>query len=480
MLDNPVPAIDDALCHPQLKIAAKVVEVSGRSDVIDPSNREAFGSAPVVDRHQLDEAASVAARAQKDWARLAWGKRADAVRAFADAVTADKEILSRLLSREQGKPLAKSQAEIMGAGFLMRGFADLELEPETLRDSETQFVRAERRPIGVVGAITAWNYPVLLAAWKIAPAVLTGNAVIVKPAPTTPLATLRLGELAESVFPAGLVTVLTGDDRLGPWMTGHPDIGKISFTGSTATGQAIMANASATLKRLTLELGGNDAAVVMPDFDVAARSQGLFWSALSNCGQVCAAAKRIYVPAALYDPICDAFADHAASVKIGAWHEEGVEMGPMQNPAQFAKVSDLVARATAAGARILFQSAVPDGGYYHPLMILADAADDNPVNAEEQFGPVIALSCYDDLEDAIARANNDVHGLGASVWSTDLEDAIGVAERLQAGSVWVNQHPSMGPEIPFGGIKRSGIGVECGVRGLEEYTDPWVLNVKRD
>ena len=480
MPDGHAPTIDPSHYTPPLSIAGQEIATPTRSDVIDPSSAAAFGTAPIATKADLDNAVSVAARAQKDWATKSWETRADLVRAFSDAVTADADVLAHLLSREQGKPLAKSKAEIMGAGFFMKGFADLRLDPHIYRDTEAQYVREERRPVGVVGGITAWNYPVLLGAWKIAPAVLTGNAVLLKPAPSTPLATLRLAQIADRIFPPGVVTVLTGDDDLGPWMTSHPGIGKISFTGSVATGQAIMANGASTLKRLTLELGGNAAAIVMPDFDVESGAEGLFWSALSNCGQVCAAAKRIFVPDALYDALAASFVKIAASVKIGPWDGEDVEMGPMQNPAQQAKVADLVARAKAEGADVLFQSDVPSTkGFYHPLVVFGDSRDDNPAVAEEQFGPIISLSRYSTLEDAIRRANDDPHGLGASVWGTDIDAATDIAVQLEAGSVWINQHPSMGPEIPFGGVKASGIGVECGIKGLEEYTVPFVLNVKK-
>lgn len=480
MLDKPGSTIDTRHYEPPLRIGGQAVTGTDRMAVVDPSTGQAFASAPVCSRAHLNAAVDAARKAQREWQKRSWSERADLVRAFADALTADSDVLAHLLSREQGKPLAKSQAEIGGAGFFMKGFADLDLAPTVHRDTDAQYVRAERRPIGVVGAITAWNYPVLLGAWKIAPAVLTGNAVILKPAPTTPLATLRMAEIADQVFPPGIVTVLTGDDDLGPWITGHGGIGKISFTGSVATGRAIMANAAPTLKRLTLELGGNDPAVVMPDFDVGDGAEGLFWSAFSNCGQVCAAAKRIFVPDALHDELASAFAAIAGKVKIGPWDADGVEMGPMQNPNQLAKVADLVAGAKTAGATVIHEGKTPEGeGFYHPLVVFGDAGDDNPAMAEEQFGPVIALSRYGDLEEAVARANDDPHGLGASVWGTDIEAATGVAARLEAGSVWINQHPSMGPEIPFGGIKQSGIGVECGVRGLEEYTLPFVLNVKK-
>ena len=450
-------------------------------DVPDPATGEPFAAAPDATRDDLDRAAAAAEAAFPGWAATPWAKRRDLVLKFCDAVAAEVEEIGALIAREAGKPLAEGIAETHGGIFFVRGFADLELKPDIVRDTEAQFVRVERRPIGVVGAITAWNYPALLALWKIGPALLTGNTLILKPAPSTPLATLRLGEIARGIFPPGVINVLTGGDDLGRWMTAHERIGKIAFTGSVETGKAIMASAAPTLKRLTLELGGNDAAIVMPDFDLETQADELFWAGFANNGQVCACMKRAYVPAALYDALCERMAEIASRVKIGPWDEPDVEIGPLQNQQQLQIVSDLVDDAVNRGAFLYYQSDVPSAsGYYHPISLFRDVPDDARLVREEQFGPALALLKYDDLEDAIARANDTLYGLAGSVWGQDVDAAASVAVRLQAGNVFVNQHPSMGPEIPYGGIRQSGIGVECGLDGLAEYTNTVVVNVKKD
>jgi acyl-CoA reductase-like NAD-dependent aldehyde dehydrogenase len=328
----------------------------------------------------------------------------------------------------------------------------------------------------VVGAITAWNYPLLLAIWKIAPALVAGNTVVVKPAPSTPLATLALGRIAARVLPAGVVNVVSGATEAGERLTQHPAVRKITFTGSTETGKRIMANASTRLKRLTLELGGNDAGIVLEDADPAAIAADIFWAKFSNCGQVCAALKRLYVHRSIFEPLCAALAAVAAQVKIGP----GVQIGPMQNRAQRDRMVETVQASIAAGARLIYQSEVPAGeGYFYPITLLAEAPEDSPVVRSETFGPVLAILPYEDVEDAIRRANDTEYGLGASVWSPDTARATAIAQRLEAGSTWVNQHPSMDPNVPFGGIKCSGLGVEGGIRGLEEFTTIQVVNVKK-
>ena len=463
-----------------MSVAGEAVTAAGFFDVPDPATGAPFAAAPEATREDLDRAVRAAGTAFPAWAAAPWAERRDLMLKFCDAVAAEAEEIGRLVAQEAGKPLAKGIAETQGGIFFVRGFADLELKPEILRDTEAQFVRVERRPIGTVGAITAWNYPALLALWKIGPALLTGNTLILKPAPSTPLATLRLGEIARAIFPPGTINVLAGGDELGRWMTAHEGIGKISFTGSAATGKAIMASAAPTLKRLTLELGGNDAAIVMPDFDLDSQAEALFWAGFANNGQVCACMKRAYVPAALYDALCARMADIASRVRIGPWDAPEVEIGPLQNRQQLDIVTGMVDDALERGATRFYCGDVPAGpGYFHPISLFRDVPDDARLVREEQFGPALALLKYDDLEDAIARANDSLYGLAGSVWGRDVEAATAVAVRLEAGNVFVNQHPSMGPEIPYGGIRQSGIGVECGLAGLAEYTNTVVVNVKK-
>jgi acyl-CoA reductase-like NAD-dependent aldehyde dehydrogenase len=475
---NKPPRIEVGIPEMALTINGETTSAGARYPVIDPATGEPFSSAPEATEAQLGTAVAAAKAAFPAWAARPWAERRKMLLSFCDAVEADIETMARLVAQEAGKPLAKARAEVMGGLFFARGFAKLDLPSETLRDTETQLVRVERRPIGVVGAITAWNYPALLALWKIAPALLTGNTLVLKPAPSTPFATLRLGEIACGIFPAGVINVLSGGNNLGRWMTAHPAIGKIAFTGSVATGKAIMADAAPTLKRLTLELGGNDAAIVLDDFDIEAQAADLFWAAFANNGQVCACAKRIYVPNAMIDVLAEKFAAIARTVKIGPWDMEGVEIGPLQNGKQFDRVSDLVTEAEVH-ALPFFKGEAPDQGFFHPITLFKDLPEECRLVAEEQFGPAIALLRYNDLDGAIAKANDSLFGLGASVWGKDVDAAMRVAARLDAGNVFVNQHPSMGPEIPYGGIRQSGIGVECGVDGLAEYTNAIVLNVKR-
>jgi acyl-CoA reductase-like NAD-dependent aldehyde dehydrogenase len=463
-----------------MTIGAAAVPGSRFIPVFDPVTGKPFAQAPDATVAETDQAIEAAAAAFPAWAALPWAARAEKIRAFGLAIREENSTLARLLCREQGKPLEKAVSEI-GAGLAyLNAYCDMVLEPAVLKETATQRIEQHHRPLGVVGAITAWNYPLLLAIWKIAPALVAGNTVVVKPAPSTPLATLALGRIAARVLPPGVVNVVSGATESGERLTSHPAVRKITFTGSTETGKRIMANASARLKRLTLELGGNDAGIILEDADPRAMAADIFWAKFSNCGQVCAALKRLYVHRSIFAPLCDALADFAAGVKIGPGLAAGVQIGPMQNFAQRDRMAATVAAAVKAGARIIYQSEIPSGeGYFFPITLLADVPEDAEVVRGETFGPVLAIMPYDDIEDAIARANDTEYGLGVSVWSPDVARATAIAERLEAGSVWVNQHPSMDPNVPFGGIKSSGLGVEGGLRGLEEFTHLQIVNVKK-
>jgi len=463
-----------------MTIGAAAVPGSRFIPVYDPVTGKPFAQAPDATVAETDQAIEAAAAAFPAWAALPWAVRAEKVRAFGLAIREENSALGRLLCREQGKPLEKAVSEI-GAGLAyLNAYCDMVLEPAVLKETPTQRIEQHHRPLGVVGAITAWNYPLLLAIWKIAPALVAGNTVVVKPAPSTPLATLALGRIAARVLPPGVVNVIAGATEAGERLTQHPAVRKITFTGSTETGKRIMANASSRLKRLTLELGGNDAGIVLEDADPRAMAADIFWAKFSNCGQVCAALKRLYVHRSICAPLCDALAAFAAGVKMGPGLADGVQIGPMQNRAQRDRMAATVAEAVAAGARIIYQSDIPSNdGYFFPITLLADVPEDAEVVRGETFGPVLAIMSYDDVEDAIARANDTEYGLGGSVWSPNVSRATEIAQRLEAGSVWVNQHPSMDPQVPFGGIKCSGLGVEGGLRGLEEFTNLQIVNVKK-
>ncbi len=465
---------------PQLTIDGDTASSTRQIEVINPATAQVFAAVPDAGAEELDRAAAAARRAGIIWQALPLQERQGYVRKLVEVIREHIDELALLVTLEQGKPVSRARGEInSGLAYCLR-YASMELPVEVVRDDVDERIEIHRVPVGVVGAITAWNYPLLLALWKIGPGLVAGNPVIVKPSPYTPVATLRLGELAQQVLPPGVLQVLSGGDELGRALTTHPLVSKISFTGSERTGKAIMAAAAPTLKRLTLELGGNDAGIVLDDVDPAAIAADLYWGGLSNCGQVCAGLKRLYVPERLASGIEDALAGVAATIVVGDGTRDGVDMGPIQNKMQFDRVEALTAAARADGAEVYFRGEAPAGpGYFHPVTLVRRAADDMALVAEEQFGPVLPVLTYRTVDEAVARANDSDLGLGASVWSGDEDRAVGVAAQLEAGTVWVNQHPMLSPDVPFGGVKQSGLGVESSLYGLLAYTDISVLRVKR-
>ncbi|HEX9831957.1 MAG TPA: non-phosphorylative glyceraldehyde 3-phosphate dehydrogenase TadD [Mycobacterium sp.] len=470
-----------AASAPGLTVGGRIItESATRLAVINPATAAPFIDVPQATPADLDAAVAVARVAAATWAATDLRDRQQHVLRLVDHVRTNIGELARLVTLEQGKPLAKAAGEIESGLRGLTHYAALDIPVEVIRDDDNERIEVHRTPVGVVGGITAWNYPLLLALWKIGPALVTGNPIIVKPSPLTPVATLRLGELAQDVLPEGVIQVLAGGDDLGRAISRHPGIQKISFTGSERAGTSIMSAAGSTLKRLTLELGGNDPGIVLDDVDVDVIAADLYWGGLSNCGQVCAGLKRLYVPARLAAQVEQALADVAATVRVGNGLDDGVDMGPIQNAAQLAKVRGYVDDARARGAEVYFQGEIPDGpGYFHPVTLVRNISDDVGLVAEEQFGPVLPILTYTDLDDVIARANNSPLALGASVWSPDEDRARAVAARLQAGTVWINQHPMLSPDVPFGGIKQSGLGVEQSLHGVLQYTDYRVVRIKR-
>jgi acyl-CoA reductase-like NAD-dependent aldehyde dehydrogenase len=340
-------------------------------------------------------------------------------------------------------------------------------------------IHIERRPLGAVAAIIPWNFPLLTVAFKVPFALLAGNTVVVKTAPTTPLTTLRFAELVAPLLPAGVLNVITDDDDLGDALTSHPDIRKVTFTGSTSTGQKVMTNAVATLKRLTLELGGNDCAIVLPDANPVEIAPSLFHAAFYNNGQVCLAVKRLYVHDDIYDDLCNELAKLADATVVGDGTEDGVELGPIQNARQFAHLKNLLDLARQDGKVIAGGQVLDRPGYFIRPTIVRDITDGSAVVDREQFGPILPVIAYSDLDEVISRANSTDFGLGASVWSADETRALDVARRIDAGTVWVNKHAELAPDIPFGGAKMSGLGTEFAEEGLIEFTQLKVISGTR-
>ncbi|MDI3330183.1 MAG: aldehyde dehydrogenase family protein [Micrococcus sp.] len=446
----------------------------------DPATGAVVGYAPQRTEADLDAAIATARQAQRAWGAKSHAERSAYLNRAADAVEAAAEALAELLSREQGKPLngLNARFEVGACAGWLRANARFEIEPQVLVDDESGKAVLEYVPVGVVGAIGPWNWPMMISIWQIAPSLRMGNTVVLKPSEYTPLSVLGLAAVLNQVLPEGVLQVLAGDGALGAALTAHEGVDKLMFTGSTQTGQAIMRSAADTLKRLTLELGGNDAGIVLPDADPEAIAEGVFWGAFINTGQTCAALKRLYVHESQYDQMCEALVDVAKKMPMGVGTDEENVLGPLQNKAQFDIVSSLVEEARAGGARIL-TGGDPDEdqpGYFYPVTLVADIDNDNPLVAQEQFGPALPIVKYTDLDQVIDWANGLEVGLGSSVWGTDLDEARAVAARLEAGTTWINKHGAVDPRVPFGGVKKSGYGLEFGLEGLKSVALPKVTS----
>ncbi len=458
----------------------QVAGENGQFDVINPATGSAFAQCPAGSLGQLDAAVAAAQVAFKTWRHSAHERRCEHLNAIANDIEQDADALARLIVMEQGKPLELAFSEVMGAAAWTRYAAGQEIAVELVEETPTQRVELHRKPLGVVASITPWNWPFMIAVWHIMPALRAGNCVISKPSSLTPLSTLRLVEIIARHVPHGVINCVTGEQGFGSAITAHPGIQKIVFTGSTATGQSVMRGAATNLKRLTLELGGNDAAIVLPGTPVHEVAEEIFQAAFLNMGQTCAALKRLYVHQSQYQAFAEALTQIAERQVVGDGLEPGVNFGPVQNLDQLELVQALVADARAQGARVLCGGARLDRpGFFYPPTLVADVTDGHRLVDEEQFGPVLPLIAYEDVEDVLRRANAGDMGLGGSVWGPDSEQAQALASRLESGVAWVNCHARIQPNTPFGGSKMSGFGVEFGLEGLLEFTGQQLLFVNK-
>lgn len=463
-----------------MTIAGKAVESVEAITVINPATGQPVATAPDCSTEQLDQAVASARAAFPAWRATSDSERGRILKTAAGVLMANADELMRLLTSEQGKPHEEARFEVMGAAYWLSSLAGMDIPVEVNEDSAERRSETHHVPIGVVAGISPWNFPVLLSFWKIAPALRAGNTMILKPSPFTPLTMLRIGELLRGVIPDGVLNIISGGDALGPKVTAHPDIDKVSFTGSTATGKRVMASAAVTLKRVTLELGGNDAAIILPDVDVDAVAKDLFWAAFRNSAQICIAAKRMYVHEAIYDQVAEALTSYAQTVKMGDGSEQGTELGPVQNKQQFDRVVEIINDCKENGFRFLTGGDVATDapGYFIPVTIVDNPPEESRVVQEEAFGPILPLIRFRDLEDVISRANASEYGLAGSVWSADTDAALSIAARLQTGTVWINEVQHLSPFQAFAGHKQSGLGVENGLGGLLEYTMPQTITVK--
>ena len=463
----------------QLMINGRPTPGAATLDVINPATGQLLTRCARADKAQLDEAVAAAKAAFVTWSATSLDHRRQVLLNIAEALAARSSEFARLLTEEQGKPLGHAAGEIGGSVAMIRAFAAMDLPVKILRETQTERIVQHNAPLGVVAAITPWNFPMILLMIKVAPALLAGNTVVAKPAPTTPLTTLLFAEMCAALLPPGVFNVIVDQNDLGGFLTQHPDVAKVAFTGSTATGKKVMASVAGTIKRLTLELGGNDAAIVLDDVNVKEVAGKIYQGAMVNSGQVCLAIKRVYVPDSLYEAMCEELTALAGSTVVGDGLDAATQMGPLQNKQQFEKVKGFLEDAHQHGKVIAGGKALDRAGYFIAPTIVRDIPDGARLVQEEQFGPVLPVLRYSDLDDAIARVNGTEYGLGGTVWGTDLARAYGVAQRITSGTVWVNKHLELPPDIPFGGAKQSGFGTEMGQEGLEEFTQSKIINMAK-
>jgi len=465
-------------------INGEAVGADASFDVINPANERVITQCPMATEAHLNQAVAAARAALPTWSAKSMDERRAIILQIADRIEANMVELATLLSTEQGKPIEGfaglgAMFELGGCLAWIRYTATLDLPVEVIQDNDDARIEVHRKPVGVVGSITPWNYPLLITMWHVIPGLLAGCTVVAKPSEYTPLTVLKAAHLINDLLPPGVLNVVTGKGDIGAGMSAHEDIDKIVFTGSTSTGKRIMESASGNLKRLTLELGGNDAAIVLPDTNVAEAAGKIFATAMINNGQTCAALKRLYVHEDIYDEMCDALAGIAASVTTGP-ASESPDFGPIQNKMQFDKVCDLAEAAKADGATFMTGGApLERDGYFFPVTIVRDIPEESRLVQEEPFGPILPVVKFTDVEDALARANAVSVGLGGSVWSSNIEQAQALAARLECGTAWVNNHAMIQPDAPFGGVKQSGLGVEFGRYGLVEYTNIQTMQIAK-
>ncbi|KXT14258.1 hypothetical protein AC579_6707 [Pseudocercospora musae] len=439
-------------------------------DVINPATEEKIASVPIATREVLDEAVEYSQKAFESWSKTTWEERAKAIKAVGEEYKTLTQDLAELLVLEQGKATAFAHGEVAIVNEWFERMPNMEIKERVVWENDETKAIEQYVPLGVTAGIVPWNFPVLLMIWKIIPAVLTGNTIIIKPSPFTPLCDVRCVELFNRHLPPGVVQIVLGDDNLGPWVTEHPKIRKISFTGSTATGKLVAKSCSATLKRVTLELGGNDACVVLPDVDVEKIAPTILLSAFFNSGQVCHASKRIYVHEDVYEKLSKALVEASKQAGVGPGQNEGVMYGPLNNRQVYQKVSEFFADSQKNGHDFLTGGKIPEGpGFFAPLTIVNNPPESSRLVQEEPFGPIVPLLKWNNDDDVIKRVNDSSWGLGATIFGKDLARVEKLARQVEAGVVWTNTMMQQHPEVPFGGFKESGVGCENGEAGLKGW-----------
>ena len=465
-----------------MTINGEAVVTKNTQPVYNPATRAVFAEVPDASKELLDDTVRAARQALGPWRNTPVSQRQAAMEGFADLLEAHSEELMTLLTREQGKPRAGAEFEVLGSVAWIRAIATQSLPDELVEETDERRVITRFTPVGVVGAIVPWNFPILLSIWKIAPALMAGCTLVLKPSPYTPLCDLKMVELAQQAFPPGVLSAVSGGDDLGRWITSHPGINKVAFTGSTETGRHVMRSAADTIKRVTLELGGNDPAIVLPDVDAKAIAPELFWAAFQNNAQFCNVSKRLYIHEDIYDEVRDALVEFIeANIKVGDGTLEDTDLGPIQNSMQYGKVKDYFADCHANGYKFALGGKIDENakGWFVPVSLVDNPPENSRIVQEEPFGPILPLLKWSDEDDVIARANDTIYGLGATVWGKDLNAVERIGSQLEAGTVWLNEVHQYSPFQAFGGHKQSGLGCENSLHGLMEYTNWQTTTLKK-
>ena len=465
-----------------MTINGEAVVTKNPQPVYNPATRAVFAEVPDASKELLDDTVRAARQALGPWRNTPVSQRQAAMEGFADLLEAHSEELMTLLTREQGKPRAGAEFEVLGSVAWIRAIATQSLPDELVEETDERRVITRFTPVGVVGAIVPWNFPILLSIWKIAPALMAGCTLVLKPSPYTPLCDLKMVELAQQAFPPGVLSAVSGGDDLGKWITSHPGINKVAFTGSTETGRHVMRSAADTIKRVTLELGGNDPAIVLPDVDAKAIAPELFWAAFQNNAQFCNVSKRLYIHEDVYDEVRDALVEFIeANIKVGDGTLEDTDLGPIQNSMQYGKVKDYFADCHANGYKLALGGKIDEKakGWFVPVSLVDNPPENSRIVQEEPFGPILPLLKWSDEDDVIARANDTIYGLGATVWGKDLNAVERIGSQLEAGTVWLNEVHQYSPFQAFGGHKQSGLGCENSLHGLMEYTNWQTTTLKK-